>query len=142
MTNETLLQLATRPVTNLAELAKVRGVGREAVSRWGGEILAAISRGLAVPEAELPRIARSPRRVVDLEQMARVERLKGARNAAAARLAIAPGVLCPNGTLEAIGRIRPASPEELAAVPGVRRWQVAVIGSDLLAALGDAAPTA
>ena len=142
MGNETLLLLATNPVTDESDLAKVRGVGREAVSRWSREILAAIARGLAVPDAELPRIERSPRRSIDLELMARVERLKAARNAAAVRLKLAPGVLCPNGTLEAIAKAGPDSPEELATVPGVRRWQVGVIGAEVLAALSDQALSA
>ncbi len=142
MGNEALFHLATKPVTDITELAKVRGVGREAVSRWGSGILAAIVRGLAVPDAELPRVARPPRRAIDVEHLARVERLKGARNEAASRLKLAPGVLCPNGTLEAIARAGARSAEELTSVPGVRRWQVGAIGLDLLAALGDPAPTA
>jgi ribonuclease D len=140
MGNETLLLLASNPVTEAAALAKVRGVGREVVSRWGGEVLAAIARGLAVPDAELPRIERAPRRAIDLEHLARVERLKGARNAAAVHLKLAPGVLCPNGTLEAIAKAEPRSGEELARVPGVRKWQVGAIGTDLLAALSDPTP--
>lgn len=140
MGNETLFLLAANPVTDTAALAKVRGVGREVASRWGREVLAAIARGLAVPDAELPRIERAPRRAIDLEHLARVERLKGARNAAAARLKLAPGVLCPNGTLEAIARAGPRSGEELAGVPGIRRWQVGAIGTDLLAALSDPPP--
>lgn len=140
MGNETLFLLAAKPVADVTELARVRGVGREAVSRWGSEILAAVARGLAVPDNELPRIERPPRRAIDLEHLARVERLKGARNAAAVRLKLAPGVLCPNGTLEAIAKAGPRSHEELTALPGVRRWQVGAIGADLLAALGDPGP--
>ncbi len=141
MGNETLFLLAANPVADAAALAKVRGVGREVVSRWGREVLAAIARGLAVPDADLPRIARPPRRTIDLEHLARVERLKGARNAAAARLKLAPGVLCPNGTLEAIARAGPHSAEDLAGVPGVRRWQVGALGTELLAARSDPSRT-
>ena len=60
--------------------------------------------------------------------------LKGARNRLATKLDLAPGVLCPNGTLEAIARAQPATLEALAAVEGVRRWQVEALGKDLLAA--------
>lgn len=133
--NEALFLLATQPVTTEGELAKVRGVGREAVGRWGGELLAAVGRGLAVPDAELPRVARPPRRAIDPEFVARVDRLKSVRNAAATRLALAPGVLCPNGTLEAIARLVPKGSEELLAVPGVRKWQAGAIGTELLGAL-------
>jgi ribonuclease D len=68
---------------------------------------------------------------------ARVERLKAARNAAATRADLPPGVVCPNGTLEAIARAAPRSLDELAAIPGVRRWQVALLGNDLVAAVAE-----
>ena len=57
--NEVLLALAQHPVRTTLELAKVKGIGRENAERRADEILSAIDRGLAVPEAELPRIKRS-----------------------------------------------------------------------------------
>jgi ribonuclease D len=105
------------------------------VNRRGTEILAAVERGLAVPESEIPVFERGRRPAPDPSFDARLERLKAARNAAAERLAIAPGVLCPNGTLEAIARVEPKTPEELRAIAGVRRWQVEALGSELLAAM-------
>jgi ribonuclease D len=139
MGNETLFLLATKPVTDETELSRVRGVGPQTVARWGKEILAAIGRGLAVPDADLPRVERSPRRVIDPEFVARVDRLKAVRNAAATRLQLAPGVLCPNGTLEGVARAMPRDLEELLAVPGVRKWQAGAIGAELLAVLGNQA---
>jgi ribonuclease D len=136
MGNEALFLLAMAPVTDEGSLAKVRGVGREAVSRWGKEILAAIARGLAVPDNLLPKVERPPRRAIDPEFLARVDRLKLARNAAATRLQLAPGVLCPNGTLEAVARALPKAAEELLGIPGVRKWQAREIGAELVAALG------
>jgi ribonuclease D len=64
-----------------------------------------------------------------------LERLKAARNLLAAQFQLPPGVLCPNGTLEAIARINPSSVEQLAQVPELRRWQVSEIGTGLLSAL-------
>jgi ribonuclease D len=64
-----------------------------------------------------------------------VERLKAKRNELTTRLNLAPGVLCPNATLEAIARGVPRSLEELRTIPGVRQWQVEAVGSDLLAAM-------
>ena len=127
--------MAKEPPTNLAELKAVRGIGGEQAERRGREILAAVQRGLAVPEADLPRVERPPRRHQDPAYEARLERLKAGRNLLAAQYDLAPGVLCPNGTLEAIARINPASIEELAAVPELRRWQVREIGGPLIAAM-------
>jgi ribonuclease D len=134
MNNEPLFSMAKDPPATLQELARVPGIGRD-VERRGPELLAAIQRAQAIPERDLPRLLRPPRRPVDLDFEARVERLKAARNVAAARLDLAPGVVCPNGTLEAIARAAPDSLEALGAVPMVRKWQVEAIGEELLGAL-------
>ncbi|MEP7226238.1 MAG: HRDC domain-containing protein [Gemmatimonadales bacterium] len=135
LNNEPMLAMSQTPPTDLAGLKAVRGIGGEQAERRGREILAAVQRGLAVPEAELPRVERPPRRPSDPAYEARLERLKAARNLLAAQYELAPGVLCPNGTLEAIAHLNPASVDELAKVPGLRRWQLREIGSGLLAAL-------
>jgi len=135
LNNEPMLALAQAPPTDLAGLKAVRGIGGEQAERRGGEILAAVQRGLAVPEADLPRVERPPRRPADPAYEVRLERLKAARNLLAAQYELAPGVLCPNGTLEAIASMNPASIDELAKVPELRRWQRREIGGGLLAAL-------
>ncbi|MBW8839648.1 MAG: HRDC domain-containing protein, partial [Gemmatimonadetes bacterium] len=57
-------------------------------------------------------------------------------------LDLAPGVLCPNGTLEAIARANPGSVEALQAIPELRRWQARVIGPSLFEALQEEQPAA
>jgi ribonuclease D len=135
LNNEPMLFMAKSPPRDIAELKAVRGLGGEQVERRSREILAAVQRGLAVAEADLPRIARLPRRPPDPAYEARLERLKVARNLLAAQYDLAPGILCPNGTLEAIARINPASTEQLAEIPELRRWQLREIGGGLLTAL-------
>jgi ribonuclease D len=135
MNNEPMLLLAKSPPRTLAELKIVRGIGGEQVERRGHEILAAVERGLAVPEEQLPRVERIPRRPPDAAYEARIERLKAARNLLAVRYDIAPGVLCPNGTLEAIAKVNPSTPGQLAEVQELRRWQLREFGEDLLAAV-------
>ena len=137
--NEPMLAIAKAPPTTLAELRAIPGVGHDLVERRGRELLAAVQRALDVPERDLPRIERPPRRAADPAFDARVERLKAVRNREAARLDLPPGVVCPNGTLEAIARAVPVSLEELGRVPGLRRWQAAEIGTALLDALPDPA---
>lgn len=132
MGNEVLFALAEHPVRTLDELGRVKGVGRDMAERRGADVLAAIERGLAVPDKDLPRMERTPRRVIDLAYEARLEALKKTRNGLADRLQLAPGVLCPNGTLEAIARVVPADLDRLAEIEEVRRWQVAAIGEALL----------
>ena len=135
LNNEPMLAIAKSPPSDLAELKTVRGVGGDQAERRGHEILAAVQRGLAVPEADLPRLERPRRRPPDAAYEARLERLKVARNTLAGEFDLPPGILCPNGTLEAIARVNPATLEQLAEVPELRKWQLREIGGRLLNAL-------
>ena len=135
MGNEAMFALAERPPTDVQGLGAIRGVGRDTAERRGPEILAAIRRGLAIPEEELPRYVRSPRHRPDPAFEARLERLKAVRADLVSRLSLAPGVLAPNWLLEAIARETPASLDELRRVDGIRRWQVGAFGTDLLKAV-------
>ncbi|MBA3318718.1 MAG: ribonuclease D [Gemmatimonadales bacterium] len=134
LNNEPVLTMARNAPTDIAALKAIPGVSSEQAERRGPELLAAVKRGLDLPEADLPRVTRTPRPPPDLAYEARLERLKAARNLLAQKYDLPPGVVCPNGTLEAIARMDPKTPEELAAVQELRRWQVREFGGELLAA--------
>jgi len=133
--NESLLAVSQALPRTPAALGAVRGVPASLARRHGPGLIAAVDRALALPERDLPVRERGPRQARDPELEARVERLKAARNQVAATLGIEPGVLCGKTTLEAIARARPADRTALAAVEGVRRWQVDVLGEAVLQAL-------
>jgi ribonuclease D len=135
LNNEPMLAMAKSPPRDLPSLKLVRGVGPEQVERRGKEILAAVERGLAVPEGELPRLEKPVRKPPDQAYETRIERLKALRNGLAERYELAPGILCPNGTLEAIARVNPATLEQMSQIREVRRWQLREFGADLLAGL-------
>jgi ribonuclease D len=133
--NDPLLAMARQPPADLAALKAIPGISADQAERRGRDILAAVRRGLEVADSDLPRIERGPRRAYDPAFEARLERLKVARNRLATELDLQPGVLCPNGTLEAIARVNPDSVEELGRLPELRRWQVREIGATLVEAL-------
>ncbi|MEO8030733.1 MAG: HRDC domain-containing protein [Gemmatimonadota bacterium] len=133
--NESLMALAVRQPADMAGLQGIPGLSPDAIGRRGPELLAAVARGMTVSLDSLPVIERGHRQARDPEFELALERLKVARNAAAERIGLATGVLCPNGILEGIARLRPRTVEALATVPGIRRWQVGVLGEELLAAL-------
>jgi ribonuclease D len=135
LNNEPMLSMAKSPPADLAALKGVRGVGPDQADRRGRDILAAVERGLAVPEHDLPRISRPPRRPQDPAYEARLDRLKSTRNALALRYDLPPGVLCSNGVLEAVARLNPSTLEQMGQVPELRRWQLREIGGDLLKAV-------
>jgi ribonuclease D len=140
LNNEPMLAMARQPPEDMAALRAIPGIGADQAERRGREILAAVKRALEIPEAELPRLLRPPRRRPDPALEVRLERLKVARNQLAAKYDLAPGVLCPNGTLEAIALVNPETRERLAEIRELRRWQVREIGEDLLAAVKAAGP--
>ena len=133
--NEQLLDIArTQPRTKEA-LAKVKGMPRAVLEQRGQELLDAVGRALAVPETELPKFPRAARWDRDPEFDARVSSLKTARDAAAKRLQLDPGVLCSRDRLEAVARRNPATVEEVAEVNELRRWQVAELAEAFVEAL-------
>jgi ribonuclease D len=133
--NEQLLDIArTQPRTKEA-LGKVKGMPRAVLEQRGEELLDAVSRALGVPEMELPKFPRAARWDRDPEFDARVSALKTARDAAAKRLQLDPGVLCSRDRLEAVARRNPATVEEVAEVNELRRWQVAELAEAFVEAL-------
>ncbi|MEP7066965.1 MAG: HRDC domain-containing protein [Gemmatimonadota bacterium] len=133
--NEALFAVAKeRPQTTDA-LAAIKGVPRGIAERRGGEMLAAVRRGVEVPEDQLPRFPRAPRWDRDADFDTRVNALRTAREEASQRLELDPGFLCAREKLETIARKKPRTLEELAEVPDLRRWQVEVLGPAFLKAL-------
>jgi ribonuclease D len=135
LNNDPILAMARMPPRDLDALKAIPGISADQAERRGQELLAAVERGLAVPDRDLPRVPRAPRRAHDPAFDERLERLKAARNRLAIELDLAPGVLCPNGTLEAIARANPDSLDAMAAIPELRRWQLSTIGGELLDAI-------
>jgi len=134
--NEVLLELCRRAPSTKAELGTIKGMPRGMIETRSAGVLDAIKRGVAVAEGDLPRFPKSPRWARDPDFDDRVNRLRQVRDAKARELDLEPGVLCPRERLEAIARRQATSLEALAEVPDLRRWQIDVLGSDLVRAMG------
>ena len=133
--NEQLLEISRQQPTTRDALGKIKGMPRGILEQRGGELLDAVQRALAVPDTELPKFPKSPRWDRDPEFDARVSALKTARDAAAKRLELDPGVLCSRDRLEAVARRNPSSVEEVAEVTELRRWQVKELAPAFVEAL-------
>jgi ribonuclease D len=133
--NEQLLDISrTQPRTRDA-LAKIKGMPRGVLEQRGADLLDAVTRALAVPESELPRFPKATRWDRDPEFDARVSALKTARDEAAKRLALDPGVLCSRDRMEAVARRNPTTVDELMEVGELRRWQAGELAAAFVAAL-------
>jgi ribonuclease D len=136
VSNEVLTEAAKRLPRNANELGSVPGLSPGNVRRWGDELLDAVERARSLPETDLPDRPRSTRRAQrDPDLDAKVERLKRARDQEADRLGLDRGFVMPRAQLEELARREPSSEEELAAIPGVRAWQVEALGAALVGSL-------
>ena len=133
--NEQLLEIARVQPGNRDALSQIRGISRNVLEKQGRDILDAVRRGLAVAEADLPKFPRSPRWDRDPQFDSRVNALKGARDEAARRLDMDPGVLASRERLEAVARKNPKSRGELDQVEELRGWQREVLAEGFLEAL-------
>jgi ribonuclease D len=135
MGNEVLFELARRTPRNVTELGAIKGVPKGILDRAGSDVVAAVIRGMEVPEAELPKFPRGQRWNKDRDFDDRVSRLKTVRDAAAARLELDPGVLCSRERLENVARSNAKTIDDLSTVPDLRRWQIEEMGESFVRAL-------
>ncbi|MGO4738585.1 ribonuclease D [Bosea sp. 2KB_26] len=117
-----IVQRGPRSVEALAELRSVpNGFER---SRAGGEVLAAIERGLALDPRALPRLERERGRPTN---GAVLDLLKVLLKATADAERVAPKILASTDDLEAIAS------DDLAEVPALQGWRREVFGNKALA---------
>lgn len=131
--NDALVEMARRMPRGLRELSEIPGTPRNLADRYGREVMEALKKARALPEAELPVRPRPPLRPPpDPEFDELVERLREVRDEVAEGLELDRGFLMPRAQLELVARHRPATIEELVSLPGFRRWQGEAIGGELL----------
>ena len=131
---EVLLALAEASPTSATEVARALAPYPRQAEQVEA-VVAAIARGLALPERELPRPPRDRGAPLPAAARARVAALRTWRDAEAARSALDPAVVLSNRLIERIAVAAPASLDELAAVDDLRRWRLATWGPALLAAV-------
>ncbi|MGH7553811.1 MAG: ribonuclease D [Longimicrobiales bacterium] len=139
VTNEALVALARRMPESPAALAEAGGISSGLLARRGSELLRVIRRARDLPENELPRRPRGPRRPPPDPELERlVERLRVVRDRAAEQLALDRGFLMPRQQLEDVARGEPTSTRDLEKVPEMRAWQIEAVGVQLIEALAEA----
>ncbi|MBL7980560.1 MAG: ribonuclease D [Flavobacteriales bacterium] len=133
--NEPLLSLAIDPPRNIQDVLDRKGVNARVLQRHGQELMDAIQRGLQLPKEEWPRIPRHKRWDRDDDYEERLKRLKQVRDRLTLASDLRPGIVAANQMLMDIARTLPGDLDTLAAIPGMRRYQVEHFGADLLKAL-------
>lgn len=133
--NDILLSLATDPPNSIADIAARKGVNERMLEKHGLRILAAVKTGLDMPKDRWPRLERPKRWDRDNDYEDRLKRLKLKRDELTAAFDLRPGIVAANQLLADIARTLPGDLDALAALPGMRRYQVQHFGAALLSAL-------
>lgn len=128
---EALLALAERQPQSVQEMINIPGLTQRLLDRYGAQLAAAVRRGMALSDRQLPRFPRG-KGEPNPGIRTRVSQLKQWREAFSSRLGLTTGLVAPNWLLERIAEQRPASIEELSSVPGIRRWQVGLWGEEIV----------
>lgn len=133
--NDAMLELARERPTDLAALKSLKPVAGFHVGKYGKELLRLAEKARAIPEGDLPEKNESKAWSRDKAIERRVEKLKKVRDEKARELKIESSVLAPKHVLTAIAEMHPSRPEELAAIPAMRNWQIRVMGEELVGVL-------
>jgi ribonuclease D len=133
MSDNVLCSIVRARLRHVDDLAKVRGLGRNHVERYGYVIMRAIQQGRT---ARLPlRPDRSPR--IDAATLARYNALHEWRKARARKRGVESDVILPKDALWALARSVPQSPDDLLTIPGLGPWKRAQYGAELLTLLAN-----
>ncbi|MDD2539678.1 MAG: HRDC domain-containing protein [Desulfuromonadaceae bacterium] len=129
---DTLIEIAECKPHSLHELSLVKGMTSGQLQRHGAGILAAVECGLTTPESKLPCFPRNGKKEVQERVKERLKNLKTWRERYCVELGLDPGVMAPNWLLEAVADTQSGDTEELALIPGMRKWQKDLFSNELM----------
>jgi ribonuclease D len=135
MGNEVLVALAALKPGEAAAILTVKGCTANVVRRAGEAILAAVERGMTVPDAELPVRRPNPRPRISGAVQRRSEALRAWRVEAAKRVELDAGVIFPQRLIDRLAQDPPRDINALAQVEGVGRWRAELFGAELMGRL-------
>lgn len=130
--NDALLSVAEKKPKTTGALIDEAKVPTRLARRYARPLLSAVRSAAEVAEADLPekQKKKSWRRDRDVEK--RIDALKKLRDSKAKSLGIEPGILAPRHVLEAVATAQPSSVDDLARIDNMRRWQIEVLGKELV----------
>lgn len=134
--NEVLVALAVLKPRDSNSILTVKGCTINVVRRAGEAILAAVERGLAAPDSDLPVRRPNPRPRVSGAVQRRSEALRAWRVEAAKLVELDAGVIFPQRLIDKLAHDPPRDLDALARVEGVGRWRAELFGAELLRRLG------
>lgn len=128
-----LVAMALKPPSSAEE---IRASVRHATAReCAPALMAAVQEGLREGGIPAPKSKKPEFQPLTREQEEAFRRLRDWRNKRSAERGVEPDRVSPNRLLRRIVMDSPASPEELAALPGMEPWRFSEYGEEILAEL-------
>ena len=134
--NEVLVALAALKPRDSNTILTVKGCTINVVRRAGEAILAAVERGLAVPDSDLPVRRPTPRPRISGAVQRRSDAIRAWRVEAAKLVELDAGVIFPQRLIDRLAHDPPRDLDALARVEGVGLWRAELFGAELLRRLG------
>ncbi len=131
--DELLVEIARRRPKHPSQLKNLRGIQPRDLDRSGDELVAAVTKALALPRSEYPN-PEAPLPVPDEQTLALTDLLQAVVHSVAARESVAASMLATNGELQRLAdAFRRGEPcQDLPVLSG---WRGSLVGNDLLAVL-------
>lgn len=127
--NEAIREIAERNPSSIADLTGIPGLSPKLLDRYGKQILQAVRDGRKLPPESLPVFVQKKRPERSSLQEELLKKLKEWRVQKSGELGIDSGVLLNNSLLEGLAE---AALTETATLAGMKSWQSAVFGQELL----------
>ena len=136
-TDAALLAAVVAQPASVRQLADVKGFSPRLAARSGRALLEALGRvrGMSNRDLKPYPAGRRGRGRPTPEEEATLDRITAVRNSVAEELGLDRGRVMANHLLREVVAGQPASLAELEAMPGVRGWQVEIMGRRLMEAL-------
>ena len=134
LSNEVLVDLARRTPQTQTDLQRLRGLPQREYERSADALLAAVQRGLAVPEADQPQPENREHRLTPSEELI-VKFLDTSLKALCQREKLPPSFIGNRSDLETLVRRYRKNRLPVEGSPVLEGWRGELVGKDLLAIL-------
>ena len=137
--NTSLITLSKERPLSMGRLKSSGALSPRQTSTHGSQVLEAIQTGVEITEEDLPKYPRKKRPHFHSDVPKRVDTLKAWRDALALELKLDPPILLNKALMTTLAVANPSSMEELCAIDGLRKWQIAALGQGIVDTLHPAA---
>jgi len=133
--NTSLLKIASKMAQSPQAMEQAHCLSPKQIRIYGKQLGAIVKKANQLAPADLPVYPRKRRPPISAKVPERIDAIKAWRDAVAERLQLDPALLFNKALMTAIAVNKPADIQGLRSIEGVRNWQAASFGQDLLTVL-------